>query len=475
MKAAKLLISVGLFAGSLVASTVVAASAVNAPSPGEIEQLQIYVQQNPDAVKETYKLGALYFLSKRFEEASDTWRKILANRNVPLSGSAKVKVAKGMALANYKLGKIPLSYKYIKYVYRQLPEDTKVKRAYDIIKRAYDALFLKPGSTQEIITVIKPVATPVPKPKVSKIVASRAFESGQQYYTEGKIALEQAQTNYEDKFSQAIKEMETAVMGDYNPPKAYYFLGSAHLYRGDDRSDYVHKAQEYLEKSLKLDTDANTYFDLAQVYGLLGDQNKEIEYYEKALELKSRWAECHFRLALAYDKSQRPDAPRKTFENAKAAIREKAEYKKKFQEVLKNSDVAKKIAGIVSEIIEKSENDQLTDAETEKYAKKFQDMLGEKNITAETLKDKDKVRELLNSDRARDIIPGDQIDRIKRGLDDPKQQNRYQKTLNRFLGKAGQGGGGGGEAGGGGGETGGGGEAGGGGGQSKKSGVRRPD
>jgi tetratricopeptide (TPR) repeat protein len=340
-------------------------------------------------------------------------------------------------------------------VYRQLPEDPKVKRAYDIIKKAYDALSkgggLSGGGNPPVAFFkTKPVVKPK-QPTVSKAQATKAFDAGQQFYTEGKIALEQAQTNYEEKFTQAIKEMDTAVQGEYNLPKAYYFLGSAHLYRGDDGSDYVHKAQEFLEKSLKLDTDANTFFDLAQVYGLMGNQDKEIEYYEKALELKSRWAECHFRLALAYDKSQRPDAPRKTFENAKAAIREKAEYKKKFQEVLKNSDVAKKIAGIVSEIIEKSENDQLTDAETEKYAKKFQDMLGEKNITAETLKDKDKVRELLNSDRARDIIPGDQIDRIKRGLDDPKQQNRYHKTLNRFLGgKGGAGGAGaGGEAGGG--------------------------
>jgi len=451
VKAAKLLISVGIVAGSLVASAVVAASTV-VPTPGEIEQLQTYVQQNPDAVKETYKLGALYFLTKRFEEACDTWRKILSNRNVPLSGSAKVKVAKGMALANYKLGKVKHAYNYIKYVHNQLPEDAKVKRAYDIIKRAFDALTLKtPVNTPPTPPVGAMQVHPIVKKlTVSKATATKAFDQGQQYYTEGKIALEQAQTNYEDKFSQAIKEMDIAVQGEYNLPKAYYFLGSAHLYRGDDGSDYVRKAQEFLEKSLKLDADANTYFDLAQVYGLMGSQDKEIEYYEKALELKSRWAECHFRLALAYDKSARPDAPRKTFENAKAAIREKAEYKKKFQEVLKNSDVAKKIAGIVSEIIEKSENDQLTDAETEKYAKKFQDMLGEKNITAETLKDKDKVRELLNSDRARDIIPGDQIDRIKRGLDDPKQQNKYQKTLNRFLGKAGGAGGAGGDAGGGG-------------------------
>ena len=69
MKAAKLMGSVGLvamFLGLGVGSAIFA-SAVTPPSPQEIEQLQVYVQQNPDAVKETYKLGALFFLSKRFQ------------------------------------------------------------------------------------------------------------------------------------------------------------------------------------------------------------------------------------------------------------------------------------------------------------------------------------------------------------------------------------------------------------------------
>ena len=123
------------------------------------------------------------------------------------------------------------------------------------------------------------------------------------------------------------------------------------------------------------------------------------------------------------------------YENAKAAIREKSDYKKKFQEVLKNSDVAKSIAGIVSEIIEKSENDQLTDAETEKYAKRFQDMLGEKNLGPDTLKDKDKMRELLNSDKAKDFLNGEQGEKIKRMLDTPGGK----KTMERILKKAGQG------------------------------------
>ena len=75
-----------------------------------------------------------------------------------------------------------------------------------------------------------------------------------------------------------------------------------------------------------------------------------MQAFEKSLELDKDFAECHFYLALAYDKSKRPDAARKTFEHAKAAIRVRSEYKKRFQEVLKNSEVANKIAKIVSEI-----------------------------------------------------------------------------------------------------------------------------
>jgi Ca-activated chloride channel family protein len=88
-------------------------------------------------------------------------------------------------------------------------------------------------------------------------------------------------------------------------------------------------------------------------------------------------AEYHFQLALAWDRSGRPDAARKAFKHVREAVRLDPAYKRRFQESFKESEVYRRIQSIPSEIIEKSENDQLTDAETQKYAEKFRQMLGQ--------------------------------------------------------------------------------------------------
>ena len=409
------------------------------PTTGEIEQLKSFVEQNPNSVREQYKLGALYFLSKRFDEAIDVWSRILANaKALGLQTTSKVKVAKGLALANFKVQRVDKAYKYIRWVYRHTPDDPKVVKAYEVIKAAWDSAHPggvgptpiaspSPGADPKPIASVAPV-----KPVVTREQAKKAFQDGEQLYTEGCIAIEQVNPDADKKFSQVIDLMQTAVDGDYNTAKARFCLGSAYLFRNKDESDDLPKAKTNLEESLKLDLDKKTLFNLAQVYGLLDDKDKEIENYEKALDLDQKWAECHFRLALAYDKSKRQDAARKTFEHAKAAIREKSEYKKKFQEVLKNSDVAKQIASIVSEIIEKSENDQLTDAETEKYAQKFQQMLGEKNLTTNDLKDPKKREELMNNPDVRGLMSGENADKFKKMLNSEngkKIQDRFLKKM----------------------------------------------
>lgn len=389
------------------------------PTTGEIEQLKSFVEQNPNSAREQYKLGALYFLSKRFDESIDVWSRILANKSLGLTIPSKSKVAKGLALANFKVSRVDKAFKYIRWVYRHNPDDPKVQRAYTVIKKSYDAQYGGPRTptvTPSVPPVLASASVAPPKPKPTREQSKKGFTEGEQLYQEGRIAIEQVNPDYEKKFSGVIGHMQVAVDGDYNMAKATFYLGSAYLYRNKEDTEDLKLAKDLLEQSLKLDVDKNTLFNLAQVYGLLDDKDKEIENYEKALDLDQKWAECHFRLALAYDKSKRTDAARKTFEHAKAAIREKSEYKKKFQEVLKNSDVAKQIASIVSEIIEKSENDQLTDAETEKYAQKFQQMLGEKNLTPADLKDKGKLKELMNDPDAKGLISGDNADKLKKFL-----------------------------------------------------------
>lgn len=418
--------------------------AVASPTTGEIEQLKNFVEQNPNSVREQYKLGALYFLSKRFDESIDVWSRILANKSLGLKIESKAKVAKGLALANFKVSRVDKAFKYIRWVYRHSPDDPKVQKAYTVIKKAYDeryggarpAVPVTPVVNTAVVTPPSASAAPV-KIKPSREVAKKNFQDGEQLYQEGRIAIEQVNPDYEKKFTGVIEAMQVAVDGDYNMARARFYLGSAYLFRNKEDTDDLKLAKEHLEESLKADTDKWTLFNLAQVYGLLDDKEKEIENYEKALDLDQKWAECHFRLALAYDKSKRTDAARKTFEHAKAAIREKSEYKKKFQEVLKNSDVAKQIASIVSEIIEKSENDQLTDAETEKYAQKFQQMLGEKNLTTADLKDKGKLKELMNSPDAKGLIDGENAEKFKKFLKSEGGKKIQERVLNQLKNKEG--------------------------------------
>ena len=427
---------------TLVPLLMFGAPAAASPTTGEIEQLKSFVEQNPNSVREQYKLGALYFLSKRFDESIDVWSKILANKNLGLKPDSKVKVAKGLALAHFKVNRVDKAFKYIRWVYRHNPDDPKVSKAYTVIKKAYDEQYGgKEKLTEEKVVFQSPAPGPSPaavasaapvRPKPSRDVAKKAFQDGEQLYQEGRIAIEQVNPDYEKKFSAVIEQMQVAVDGDYNMARAQFYLGSAYLFRNKEDTDDLKQAKEHLEESLKQDTDKWTLFNLAQVFGLLDDKDHEIENYEKALDLDQKWAECHFRLALAYDKSKRQDAARKTFEHAKAAIREKSEYKKKFQEVLKNSDVAKQIASIVSEIIEKSENDQLTDAETEKYAQKFQQMLGEKNLTTNDLKDKSKLKDLMNSDDAKKLMNGEDTEKFKKFMQSGAGKKLQDRMLNKL-------------------------------------------
>ena len=405
------------------------------PTTGEIDQLKNYCDQNPSNVKELHKLGVYYFVSKRFDEAINAWKRVLKTKNSGLNTTSKLKVYKGLALAFYKIGKRPVALKCIKLVCKHSPGDVKAERFRDRIvaelaaeTQAASVKTPTPGPPTP-----PTVSAPPAPPKPTAAEARKAFDDGEYLYKEAKMKLEASDPAYEDKFSEAIKKFDVAVAGEYKTAKALYYLGSSRLYRDDEKDDDRTKAKNQLEKSLATENDANTLFDLGQVYGLLDMKEKEIDCFEKALALRGEgWAECHFRLALAYDKSKRVDAPRKTFENAKAAIRVKPEYKKKFQEVLKNSDVAKQIASIVSEIIEKSENDQLTDQETEKYAKKFQEMLGDKNISPDQLRDKEKMKEFLQSDKAKELM--DKVggeDKVKKLFDSPGVKRRLERELKK--------------------------------------------
>lgn len=412
-----------------------ALAAMVAPSPAELEAAKSAAAANPSDAKAHYKLGILYFASKDFANAVATWHGLLRNRQSGLALASKLKLMKAMAIASLKMGDLKAALRYISIVHARSPGDPKVDKAYTVIKAKYDEVFGTPVPVAPAPVTATPAGpAPVasvapPKPKPTAKEAQKAFEDGEQSYEQGKIEMDTGNETYVQQFSSAINRFDIAVAGSHRVPKALFYIGAARMYRNDDAQKDLEKALTALTESQKQEPDPNTMFELGKLYDMMGDREKEIECLEKALEGNPNWAECHFLLALAYDKSSRKDAPRKTFEHAKNAIRLKEEYKQRFQEVLKNSEVAKQIAGIVSEIIEKTENDELTDEETEKYARKFFDMLGDKNVNADTFKDKNKFRELMQSDKARDFLNNtEQGQKINKMLNSSNGQRLLEKV-----------------------------------------------
>jgi len=442
----RVLASAALIAVLLTQSFVCSAAALSVAD--QIPQWERYVQAHPTEVRAKFKLGSLYFFNKQFNEAVEEWRSVLFKPSIRLNTKSQVKLARVISIAYFKLGNLSSSWKYIRWAYKQNPKDPAVRKVAVSVKRAILASQRKsPVATSRSATdaasgdtgggvqgdaPTPPVASPVGPPVPTEAEAKAAYDHGKELFDEGRLLLGQDDVQYEKSLLSAIEQFKIAIRAKYKEPRTQYYIGSAYLFLASD--EYMSKAQEHLELSLNLEKDDETHFHLGKVYGLTAQKDKEIAMYEEAVLLNPDNAEYHFNLALAYDKSPREDALRKTFEHAKAAIRLKSEYKRRFQEVLKNSEVARKIAGIVRDIIEKTENDELTDEETEKYAKKIQDMLGEKIDPAEFNNGggRDKIKDLVNNnDKAKEFLEsqGTSVDEM---LDDPKNKKMRDKLQRRL-------------------------------------------
>lgn len=129
-----------------------------------------------------------------------------------------------------------------------------------------------------------------------------------------------------------------------------------------------------------------TYTWIGKAHGLQGEVSKEIDSYEKALQIAEQLdrddGEAHFMLALAYDKVD--NSPR-VLEHAQKAIRIDPEYKEKLKPRIKDSNVSKKIGDIVSNVLKDSKFDRLTDEKIEEYADEIGRILGEENLNTDDL------------------------------------------------------------------------------------------
>lgn len=323
-----------------------------------------------ESVRERYRQGVDHAMAKRWDEAIEAWHGILVNKQIRLAMVAKVKLARSIAVAHHQAGRIDKAVLWIETAYKRAPDDPKVIRARAVILAAKARQAAKPPPPPP------PTAAPIRLPSAEDVKI--AFTRGEEDFKEAAALVEAAADGpgIEKALGSAIERLGVAIQGDYRKAKALFYLGSAHFLRNDEEKKDLEAARKHLEASLALDRDTATLVNLGMTCGLQLDTEKQIEYLEEALANEPNSGETHFRVAMAYDKSGRKDAARKTFEHAKAAIRISSEYKKKFQGALKNSVVAAQIAAMVDEIIKESEAETLTDERTAKWAEKIQELLG---------------------------------------------------------------------------------------------------
>lgn len=192
----------------------------------------------------------------------------------------------------------------------------------------------------------------------------------------GERETEQLFNDGEAQFKQGKWDKGALIFGrlaKLSPTKnqeAHLRVVQCHYYRGDGERavSWAKSATERFPSSAK------AHKLLGDSYGLLAEVKKQIKAYEKCLELGPDDPEVHLQLAIAYDKV---DKPNKTVEHAQRAVQLDASYKKRLQPIIKNSNVARRIGNIITDVLRETETSQLTDEQIDEYARRVGEILGQ--------------------------------------------------------------------------------------------------
>ena len=192
----------------------------------------------------------------------------------------------------------------------------------------------------------------------------------------GERETEQLFKEGEDQFKQEKWAKAALIFGrmaKLSPTKkkeAHLRVIQCHCYRGDGERalSWAKSATERFPDSAK------AHKLLGDSYGLLADVTHQINAYEKSLELNPDDPEVHLQLAIAYDKV---DKPNKTVEHAQRAVQLDASYKKRLRPIIRNSNVARRIGNIITDVLRETETSQLTDEQIDEYARRVGEILGQ--------------------------------------------------------------------------------------------------
>lgn len=392
----------------------VLASCFVSPSPSRatmsFTKLRQYVKENPNNLKAVYALGKQYEKRRSPETAIRLWKYIIKRKQRAWG------VYNRIGRAYFRLAKYEEAKVYFDQVLQGNPENGYARKALAVIHRKLGLEFKEEAAGDSSGS----------GHAVDKERGEADFNEGLSMY-------------YSAEYEKALAKFASALKNEVREPECHYYLGECKLKDADDIDGAIQSYEKCL--SMRAD-DPKSFMGLAFAYGLKGEVTRQIEYFEKVLAQDSNSGEAHFQLALAYDKV---DNSRKTFEHAQKAIKLDPGYKKKLQPLIKNSNVARKIGKIITDVLEDTEDSQLTDEQIERYAAQIGKILGEDNLRADLTSDegKQKIRNLVgdptrrrrlmdayknrNSDDLKEVFRESDID-----VDVDAALNKYKKKGGRW-------------------------------------------
>lgn len=366
-------------------------------------ELLTEVKKNPKNIKAWWQLGITYWKTKRYEDAARAWNQV-------------GKLKPGMAKVQFMIGYACFKSEQLKPAARYWRQTLACERTHEKARKGLQMLARKgvitsdeigpmpgyppreapppagvlasrtaplgPGgdtkpepASQGTATPPKPASTPASATTTSDtlaaIVVAADKAKADEAFTQGKDALKYGQPD-----EAILRFKEAYKFGRKRDDELDFNLGKAYL-----EAEKPDQALFHLKKQVEVDDqDQSVYLAIGKAHSLKSETDKEIEAYQKALDLDPEYGDAHFMLALAYDKVKNHP---KTFEHAQRAIRIDPYFKEKLKPRIKDSNVAKKIGGIVTQVLEDSKYERLTDEKIEEYAEEIGRILGEENLNTE--------------------------------------------------------------------------------------------
>lgn len=136
-----------------------------------------------------------------------------------------------------------------------------------------------------------------------------------------KCLFESSGSTYRKEFEQAVKKLQAAIQMNPSYPYAYWNIGLLYISLGD-----YQKAISYYKKAVEINPSAEAYYGLASAYGYAKQHQDVIAYSKKSLEIDPNYPFSYFNLGVAYWSLEQYDKAKENLQKASKLFKKQEDY-----------------------------------------------------------------------------------------------------------------------------------------------------